>query len=85
MATMAVRRKAIAGVHRTGQPFGHKGQDNGVVEAFFLSGICPSLPLAPDLVYDAGGAGDEYCAVLDDTAATQTKDAGNAQTTVCGV
>jgi hypothetical protein len=39
MATMAVRRKAIAAVHRLGQPFGHKGQDNGVVESYFLSGI----------------------------------------------
>ena len=85
MATMAVRRKAIAAVHRTGQAFGHKGQDNGVVESYFLSGICPSLPPAPDLIYDGGGAGDEYCAVLDNTAATQSRDAGNAETKVCGV
>ena len=85
MATMALRRKAIAAVHRLGQPFGHKGQDNGVLESYFLSGICPSLPVAEDVVYDAGGAGDEFCQVLDDTAATKTQDAGNAQTTVCGV
>lgn len=85
MATMAVRRKAIAGVHRLGQPFGHKGQDNGVVEAFFLSGICPPLPPAPDLIFDAGEAGNEYCEILDDTAPTIIRDGGNAQTTVCGL
>ena len=80
MATMAVRRRAIAAVHRQGQAFGHKGQDNGVVEAYFLSGICPPLPYAPDILYDGGGAGDEYCAVLDDTEATQARDGGTGET-----
>lgn len=85
MATMALRRKVISAVHRTGQPFGYKGSDNGAVETFFLSGICPTLPPAEDVVYEGGGAADEYCAVLNDDGSGTTKDAGNAQTKVCGV
>ena len=84
MATQTLRRKVVQAVHRTGAPLGmYRGFENGVLE-LSLSGICPPLPPAQDILYDGGAADTEQCRILDGEPEGITYDAGDANTIVCG-
>jgi len=68
------------------------GSTNGSLEAFFLTSIAdPRIPTISEVVqkicysiFDAGGADNEYCYVVDGDG-EEIYDAGNANTLVCGV
>jgi len=58
------------------------GSTTGALETFMISGICEALPCCPkDIIYDGGNEQDEYCPI----GGTDTKDAGNPKTKVCGI
>jgi hypothetical protein len=56
------------------------GSTTGAIETFMISGICPLPP--PNVMFDGGGAGDEFCALNDDGSGP-SYDAGNADTQLC--
>jgi len=84
LATETLRRKTI---HMNGQWYPSKikesrtatGSTTGALETYFLTFYCPPT----NFVFDAGGASDEYCKVLDDSNAYKEYDAGGATTKVC--
>ena len=67
------------------------GSTTGAIETYMISGIgiyknksklqCPPS----DIIFDGGGATDEYCMVLDDDGYGIVYDGGDANTRVCGV
>ena len=58
------------------------GSTTGALETFMITGICEQLPCCIiDIVYDGGNVEDEYCPI----SGTDTKDAGNHLTKVCGI
>ena len=65
------------------------GSTTGAIETFFLTAICPAIcAICPPLeqIFDAGGATDEYCPILDDEPDGEiVYDAGGIDTIVCGV
>jgi hypothetical protein len=62
-----------------------KGSTTGALETFFITGICPSIQrIIENLLYDGGGASDDYCGGLEDIGTGGSFDAGNANTRVCG-
>jgi len=85
LATETLRRKTI---HMNGRWYPSKikesrtttGSTTGALETFFVGFACP-----PNFSYlfDAGGATDEYCEVLDDSGGYKEYDAGGATTKVC--
>jgi hypothetical protein len=88
MATEAVRRRAIAAVHRFGyRPIKESvhttGSTSGYLESYLLTSICPPGQ-KQDLILDGEQADDELCLVYDGSGDTAL-DAGNAGTKVCGV
>ena len=98
MSTERNRRRAIQAASRL-NPASIKesrtttGSATGAIETFFLSAICPPLPCLPieipvvqcDFVFDGGYAPDDFCVVLDDEDGMIVYDAGNSDTTVCGI
>jgi hypothetical protein len=63
-----------------------KGSTTGALETFFISGICPPIEkIIENLLYDAGGACDDYCSVLEDTGSGPGYDAGDANAPGCDV
>ena len=88
MATEALRRRAVASVHRFGyRPIRESthtaGSTSGYLESYMLTSICPPGQ-KQDLTLDGETAGDELCLVYDGSGDT-VYDAGNAGTKVCGV
>ena len=82
MFTLKTRRTAIQSGPRV---FQKSGFTNGVVEAYFLSGISPGRPCSDvDYIEDAGNAQTESCVILDGSGG-DSLDFGNAATTVCNV
>ena len=62
-----------------------KGSTTGALETFFISGICPPIQnINEDLLYDGGGASNEYCDILNDDGSGCAYDAGGSDTRVCG-
>ena len=61
-----------------------KGSTTGAIETFLLTSISPRpITDVVNFLYDAGGANDNYCNVLDDTGVGAGYDAGTAYTNVC--
>lgn len=83
MYTLATRRLAVQ--NNPTPTFQKSGFTNGVVEAFFLTGLC-DVPCCrvPDYIADAGNAQTEACIILDGNGG-DVLDFGNANTTVCNV
>lgn len=89
MATEAVRRRAVAAVHRFGyRPIRESthttGSTSGYLESYLLTSICPPGEKKQDLILDGENADDELCLVYDGSGESAL-DAGNAGTKVCGV
>lgn len=87
MNTELIRRRAIQASGRLDysklkETRTQLGTTTGAFETFMLSSVCP-LP-RPNIRYDGGGATDEFCP-LDDTGAGVPLDAGNQDTTLCGI
>lgn len=59
------------------------GSTTGAVETFMLSAVCPKLIccINQDIIYDGGDETNEFCPI----SGTDTKDAGNSLTKVCGI
>ena len=81
------RRRAIQGLGRINksnikESTYQKGSTTGALETFFISGICPQINEA--LLYDGGGASNEYCDILNDEGTGCAYDGGDANTRVCG-
>ena len=89
MQTELQRRRTIQTVGRLNpssikETTHQKGSTTGAIETFFLSSICPPiLAILENLIYDAGGACQEFCEVLDDTGSGPAYDAGGAPNTGC--
>jgi hypothetical protein len=87
LATEMLRRRTIQALGRI-NPNKIKesrtliGSTTGALETFMISGICPLL--GPNIRFDGGSAGDEFCP-LDDDGNGPSYDAGGASTEVCGV
>lgn len=88
MATEALRRRAVAAVHRFGyrpirESVHTKGSTSGYLESYMLTSICPPGQ-KEDLILDGENADDELCLVYDGSG-DKAYDAGNATTKVCGL
>ena len=88
MATEAVRRRAVAAVHRFGyRPIRESvhttGSTSGYLESYMLTSICPPGQ-KQDLILDGEQADDELCLIYDGSG-DFVLDAGTAGTKVCGV
>jgi hypothetical protein len=64
------RRLAIIGGVCGGSKFGNKDSTNGSLEYYFLSGLCPAVPVtvcppAPNVIWSDGVATDEICDNVD--------------------
>lgn len=85
--TEARRRRAI--VRNRPGIFQKTGFTNGVVEAFFLTGLCdvPCEVCRPEnIVEDAGNAlTNETCRIIDAGDSGEILDFGNANTTNCDI
>mgnify|MGYP000676860682 CR=1 FL=1 len=58
-----------------------RGSGTGALE-MLLTSICPTIQM-PLLYYDAGGASDEFCYILNDAGNGVPYDAGNARAAEC--
>jgi hypothetical protein len=83
MSTESRRRKAIISNHAFGNNynFWNKDSNNGSMESFFLTSICP---LPPPVIYDGGNAGSNFTYILDGMGGYLV-DAGYADTNVCDI
>jgi hypothetical protein len=84
MQTELRRRRAIQTVGIVEHKFkANLGSVSGAVETYMISGICicPKICDNNDIIFDGGGATDEFCPIHGDS----LYDAGGADTTVCGV
>lgn len=87
MYTLATRRKAV--LNNPNGTFEKTGFTNGVIEAFFLTGICdvPCVRCKDTNYLEDGGNAltNETCNVIDAGANGEVLDFGNANTTICNV
>jgi hypothetical protein len=86
MYTEARRRRAIQGgtICNDTVNFQKTGFTNGVVEAYFLTGICEGACAPRNVVEDGGTAQTEVCAIIDGNGG-DVLDFGNAATTICDI
>jgi len=90
MRTELYRRQTIQKVGRADplsikETMYQKGSTTGALETFMLSSICPrQFTIDENIFYDAGGANDNYCNILDDIGVGINYDGGIAGTRVCG-
>jgi hypothetical protein len=86
MNTQLKRRRAIQSIGKQKGKFNALlGSASGVIETYFITGIC-SCPPKPcpdnsDIIFDGGDAIDEYCPIH----GNNNYDAGGATTTVCNI
>ena len=87
MYTLATRRRAIQGgiVCNPGVTFQKSGFTNGVVEAYFLTGICEGSCGVKNAIEDAGHARTEEACNIIDANGGEILDFGGAGTTICEV
>lgn len=86
MNTELKRRRAIQTVGKQKHKFNALlGSASGVIETYFITGICscPKFICPPnlDIIFDGGGAYDEYCPIH----GNNNYDAGGANTIVCDI
>lgn len=82
MVTEKSRRCAIKKTHSSKPTFkSNLGSLSGALETFFITAVCAeSRAICPqDIIFDGGGAGDEFCPVEGNT----IYDAGGLGTIVC--
>jgi hypothetical protein len=82
MVTEKTRRCAIKNNYSYRTKFkSNLGSSSGALETFFITGVCGGgrAPCPPDIIFDGGGAGDEFCPVEGDI----IYDAGGVGTIVC--
>jgi hypothetical protein len=83
------RRRTIQGLGRVNkssikESTYQKGSTTGALETFFITGICPPIQeIIENLLYDGGGACDDFCSVLEDTGSGPGYDAGNVDAPNC--
>jgi len=85
LATETLRRKTINQIGKLDkskikESRTSTGSTTGALETYFITFYCPPII---NYLFDAGGATDEYCEVLDDSNAYNEYDAGGATTKVC--
>ena len=78
-----VRRTAIqnGGKGKVKESRTQFGSATGALEVFFISRICKCICPPSEIIYDGGGAYDEYCPIH----GSEMYDAGNADTIVCAI
>jgi hypothetical protein len=84
LAIERIRRTAIqnGGRDKIKETRTQKGSTTGALEVFFISRICACVcPPTQDIIYDGGGATNEYCPIH----GFDNYDAGGADTRVCGI
>lgn len=59
------------------------GSVTGAIETFFITGLCPYVPI--DLILQGDTANDDNCIIVDGNNATDAYDAGGVTTTVCNI
>jgi hypothetical protein len=89
LAIERVRRRAIQGSGRADkskikETATQKGSTTGALEVYFISSICPCLPVCPiyDTIFDGGNETGEYCQY---SGSEEYLDAGNDKTQACGL